>query len=255
MNTVKPPVTPTAPPAKPAKPTVLKTPVTVTPLLMGTGNHEFSIHLKGCKAFKAQKAKSNYAGIEPDYEVEGVLNQRDVIMEVWSDQIVETWQQEEHGEDEDYATVSWAWLTRNGYVHSVMFHSCLDGLPQSSKAAAKTATETIKKSTKQDLATRVAEAAAQMLDEIFSERLIAEEDEPGDEVKDLIAFRDNCIAVFGSADATRQCVAQWMHGMPVLRDRWVAAGLPVPNRSDWADFAPKSNSANGTTPATPKAEA
>lgn len=244
ITKTKPEIKPQAAPAKPEKPKALKTPVDVFYLLTSSGSFTWIIHKTDCKRYNADKQRSQYKGLD-DYGLEGVLNQRDVIMEVWDDQIVETFNAEEHGEDEDYAGVSWAWLTRNGYTGSVQFHTCLDGLAQSASKT-KASSETIKKATKNELATRVIEAAAALLDELFSETLTEEDDEPGDEVRALIEFRENLLTAFGTEEAARQCVAQWLHGMPADRDRWFASGMPIPNRSDWADYQPPAESETDT---------
>jgi hypothetical protein len=237
----KPGIKPDKAPTPPQKPTTLKTPVDVLVLLMGRGESDFIIHTNGCKSYKAQKAKSQYAGME-DYGLEGVINQREVIMEVWDDQIRESYTADD---GDDYATASWAWLTKNGYVHSVKFHTCLDGLPQAAKAGAKSTTESIKKATKQELATRVAEAAATMLTAVFDENLAEDSDEA--------TFLAALLAAFGSEDQARQCVAQWLHGMPVDRDRWYNSGLPIPQRSDWADYVRPEDREKGSKADTPAA--
>lgn len=245
MATSKPAVKPANGPRKPEKAPTLKTPVDVLALLMGTGNYDFVIHAVGCKAYKAQKAKSQYAGME-DYEVPQVVNQRDVIMEVWGDQIADSYKEDDKVGD-DYADATWGWLTKNGFVTSVNFHTCLDGLPQSSKAAAKPNADAVKKATKQELATQVALAAAALLDRVFSANAASTE---GDDDYEDAQFANALIAAFGSQEAARQCTAQWMHGMPVDRDRWYRAGLPIPQRSDWADYQPPADAAP-TTDGTP----
>jgi len=228
----KPAIKPESGPRKPDKPATLKTPVDVLALLMNGGQYDWVVHLKGCKSYKAQKAKSAYAGLEEDYEIPQVINQRDVIMDAWGDQIAESYAADDKVGD-DYAEASWAWLSKNGYVTSVSFHGCLEGLPQSSKAAAKAANaENVKKATKQELATRVALKAAELLDGVF-----AVDENEADASTDP-AFATALLAAFGTEDAARQCVAQWMHGMPVDRDRWYRAGLPIPQRSDWSDYQP-----------------
>lgn len=243
--TTKPPVKPATPPAKPVKATTLKTPVTVKALLMGSGNYDWVIHNEPCKTYPANKKRSAYAGMD-DYVIEDVLNQRDVIMEVWGDQIAETFTADDKTGD-DYATATWGWLSKNGYVHSVSFHTCLDGLPQiSSKTAAKSS-EATKKATKTELATRVALAAAAMLDQVFAASAgQAASDSPE------AAFLADLLVAFGDEASARQCVAQWMHGMPVDRDRWYNAGLPIPQRSDWADYQPPAASATAALATDPK---
>jgi len=225
------PIKAQAAPKPPAKAPTIKTPVNVYALLMNGGPYDWTVHSTTCKSYKAAKAKSAYAGLD-DYEISDVLNQRDVIMDVWDDQIRESFTD---ADGDDYAAASWGWLKKNGYVDSVSFHSvCLQGLPQTSKAAAASkSSEAIKKATKNELATRVAEAAAKLLDDIFDEN-------DGPESKFLAAL----LAAFGSEDQARQCVAQWMHGMPVDRDRWYASGLPIPQRSDWADYTPPATPAD-----------
>ena len=231
---------PTAAPAKPAKATALKTPVNVYMLLMR--GSDFVAHAEGCKQYKALKARSEYASIKEDYVIEGVLNHREIIMEAWDDQLRESWDPEKDGDD--YTSASWAWLVRNGYVGATKLHSCLEGLPQTSKAAgtSKASSEAIKKATKTELATRVALAAAVLLDEIFTVPDPATtpiDPNTGALEGDTHAeFRAALLATFGSEESARQCVAQWMHGMPVDRIRWYQSGLPIPQRSDWADFQP-----------------
>lgn len=221
--TTKPQVKPTAAPKPPAKATPLKTPVDVFALLMGDAKTDFVVHLQTCKSYKAQKAKSNYAGL-PDYAIPGIVNQYQVITEVWDDQITETRAADEDLTDEAKAEdPTWGWLAKNGYVHSVSFHSCLNGLPQSSKAAG-TKAETVKKATKTELATRIAEAAASVLNAIF-------DPDAGDP-----EFLKNVLATFETEEAARQCVAQWLHGMPTDRSRFTKV-LPVPDRSDWHAWA------------------
>lgn len=225
----KPTVAPRSRPAPKAKPEPLKTPVDVNYLLMSSGE-DFQIHKVGCKHYKAAKARSQYAGID-DITLEGVINQREVIMEVWDDIIRDYFLEQNpvaDGEEEpDYATVSWGWLDKNGFVDSVKFHTCLDGLPQQAKTAAKGAST--KKSAKLELATLVAEAAGQMLADLLGASL-ADPEEPYAASASLVksGFRDD--------DEIRQCVAQWLHGLPCDRERWVASGMAIPDRSDWVAF-------------------
>jgi hypothetical protein len=235
-TTAKPEIKPDKAPTPPPKPATLKTPVDVTFLLMNNTG-DFKVHVVGCSVYKRDKARSAYKGLD-DYQIDQVVNRREVIMELWDDQIRESYTADD---GDDYASASWAWLAKNGYVQSVDFHSCLDGLPQAAKAGAKAASESIKKATKQELATRVAEAAATMLTAVFDENLAEDSDEA--------TFLAALLAAFGSEDQARQCVAQWLHGMPVDRDRWYNSGLPIPQRSDWADYVRPEDRATGPTPA------
>ena len=41
------------------------------------------------------------------------------------------------------------------------------------------------------------------------------------------------VAALGGKDAVAMCAASWIHHLPADRERWVKAGLPKPNRSDW----------------------
>jgi hypothetical protein len=228
----KPTVAPKSRPPAPAKPEPLKTPVDAYVLLMPKGT-DFRIHKTDCKSYKAQKAQSSYKGLQ-DYKLEGIVNQLEVIRDVWDDQIREQWE-EEHADPEDpekeipdYGTAPWSWLNANGYVHSVEFHTCLNGLPQQAKGAAKTANT--RKLAKTELATLVAEAAGQMLEDLLGANL-ADPDDPYARAAEMIT------SGFKGDDEIRQCVAQWLHGLPCDRDRWVAAGMAIPDRSDWAGFA------------------
>lgn len=220
----RPQIKPAGKPAAPAKPEPLKTPVNVAVLLMSGGQHDFIIHRQGCPVYKTQKPKSQYAGIKEDYIIEEVMNQREVIGEVWDDQIRETWAEDPKLKDKDYATASWAWLAKMGYVHSVSFHKCLDGLPQQAKTAPKAAST--KKQAKNELATLVAEAAGQMVADLLDANLA--DDGPLAQRAALVT------SGFASDDDIRQCVAQWLHGMPVYRERFLAV-LPRPDRSDWRE--------------------
>lgn len=231
----KPTVTPSSRPSAPAKPEPLKTPVDVFALLM-QGEPDWLIHLTTCKAYKRDKARSQYKGIS-DYKLEGVVNQSEIIRDVWDDQIREQWEEEHTSADgtqdeTDYGTAPWAWLSRNGYVHTVKFHTCLDGLPQQAKGAAKTANT--KKAAKTELATLVAEATAQMLADLLDANL-ADPEDPYAAAAAIVTsgFKDD--------DEIRQCVAQWLHGLPCDRDRWVASGMAIPDRSDWAGYIAKMN--------------
>lgn len=229
----KPTVAPTSRPKPAEKPEPLKTPVDVLVLLMNKGSADFVIHMDGCKSYKSQKARSAYAGLQ-DYRLTDVVNQLEVIRDVWDDQIREQWEEDPKNAETDYGTAPWSWLNKNGYVTSVDFHSCLDGLPQQAKAAAKAGNT--KKAAKQELATLVAEFTAMMLAE-----LLAENTESG---KDTIIPEpaiDLVKSGFKDDDEIRQCVAQWLHGLPCDRDRWVAAGMAIPDRSDWAGFIAKMN--------------
>lgn len=223
-------------PAKPTKTPTLKTPIDALVLLMGTAEAgTYQIHLKGCKQYAAAKKRSQYNG-EPDWVLEGIVNRLQVVMEAWDDQVTESRKADDTlTQDQKAEDPTWAWLAKNGYVDATEFHTCLAGLPQSSKAA-QTKSESIKKSTRQELATRVVEQAALLLDGIFARDTTAEEVDG--ELPYADPFADLLVDAFGSEDAARQCTAQWMHGMPVYRDRWAATNLPIPNRSDWKDYTP-----------------
>jgi hypothetical protein len=239
MTKNRPAVAAAAAPAKPTKTPTLKTPVDVLVLLVGPADAgTYQVHLKGCKQYAAAKNKSQYKGQE-DWVLEGILNRSAVILEAWDDQITETRREDKDLTDDQKAEdVPWAWLLKNGYVGATDFHTCLTGLPQSSKAAA-AKSESIKKSTRQELATRVVEQAATLLDEIFARDTTADEaTDDTDELPYRDPFADQLVVAFGSEVAARQCTAQWMHGMPVDRDRWFLSGLPIPDRSDWKDYTP-----------------
>lgn len=225
----RPTVTPSKRPAPPAKPEPLKTPVDVLVLLMGSQSSDFVIHLNGCKSYKAQKAKSQYAGLD-DYQLTDVVNQLEVIRDVWDDQIREEFEEDPKNEGKDYATASWGWLNSHGYVHSVKFHTCLDGLPQQAKTVAKGNSN--KKAAKIELATLVAEAAGAMLAELLA---TPDPGEPEEATAKFVrsGFKDDA--------EVKQCVAQWLHGLPCDRERWVASGMAIPDRSDWAGFIAKMN--------------
>lgn len=231
----RPTVTPSKRPAPPAKPEPLKTPVDVLVLLMGNQSSDFVIHLNGCKSYKTQKAKSQYAGLD-DYQLTDVVNQLEVIRDVWDDQIREEFEEDPKNEGKDYATASWGWLNSHGYVHSVKFHTCLDGLPQQAKTVAKGAST--KKSAKLELATLVAEAAGAMLADLL------DQEDPEDPENPYAAAASLVKSGFANDDEIRQCVAQWLHGLPCDRDRWVASGMAIPDRSDWAGFVARMNAAS-----------
>ncbi|HLY75921.1 MAG TPA: hypothetical protein VKU80_17510 [Planctomycetota bacterium] len=232
VTKTRPPITPTAKPTPPARPAALKTPVNTLVLLMGGVKNDFLIHREGCKRYAADKKRSQYAGIE-DYKLEEIANQREVIMEVWGDQIAEVWGEDEKLKDKDYAEASWAWLTKNGFVTSVQFHSCLDGLPQSAaaKASAASAANT-KRTAKTLLATLVAEAAGRVVADLQNENVLSPSS------PDAAAI----LAGFATAPEIAQCVAQWLHGMPVDRARFLKV-LPRPDRSDWRAENDAANSA------------
>lgn len=221
-------------PAKPTKTPTLKTPVSVLVLLMGTAEAgTYQVHLQGCKQYAAAKKRSQY-NWQTDWVLEGILNRQAVILEAWDDQITESRKADDDlTDDQRNEDPTWAWLNKNGYVDATEFHTCLAGLPQSSKAAGTAKAESIKKSTRQELATRVVERAAGLLDEIFAT----------DATDEDTAFAVLLVEAFGSEENARQCTAQWMHGMPVYRDRWAATSLPIPNRSDWKDYTPPTTTA------------
>jgi hypothetical protein len=226
-----------AAPAPQAKAATLKTPVTVNALLMGKGDYDWVIHLQGCKQYAAAKKRSSYAGLD-DYTIEGVRNQREVIMEVWSDQIHETYQDDtpkgKTAADEAEAPMSW--LNKHNYTQSVQFHTCLAGLPAIAKGAATgTASATAasaRKAAKTELATLVAEAAGRVVQDILDANLA----DPDSAAAVLIH------AGYKGDDEIRQCVAQWLHGMPTDRKRFLAV-LPRPDRSDWREENDAANSA------------
>jgi hypothetical protein len=231
----KPTVTPSSRPAPKAKPEPLKTPVDVLVLLMPKGGSDFVIHEKSCRSYKGQKAKSSYAGLQ-DYALTQVVNQLEIIRDVWDDQIREEFEEDPKNEGKDYAEASWGWLNQHGYVDSVGFHTCLDGLPQQAKNAIKTANT--KKAAKQELASLVAEATARMLAELLDEATATDPDSPYASSAPVVTggFKDD--------EEIRQCVAQWLHGLPCDRERWVASGMAIPDRSDWAGFIAKLNAAS-----------
>lgn len=229
----KPAVASTAAAARPAvvaKPEPLKTPVDVYALLKGTDEAaEWEVHKVGCRQYGAAKKRSRYAGSDEDYLLEQVINQSEIIREVWDESIQAEFEEDEKNNGKDYATAPWSWLNAHGYVNSVKFHTCLDGLPAQAKTAAKGANSI--KAAKLELATLVAEAAGAMLNELLTP-------EDGDSA---YAAAKTIEAGFKDAAAVRQCVAQWLHGLPCDRDRWVASGMAIPDRSDWAGYIAKMN--------------
>jgi hypothetical protein len=251
-GTVKPAARPSSKPAPKPAPPMLTTPVDVYVLLMSSATQDgFYVHRQGCKGYAPQKKKSAYAGTD-DYALAEIANQREVIMEVWDDQIRESWGDDPDNEqDSDYASASWLWLENNGYVDSVTFHSCLDGLPeqppqkvqkvQKNGTAAKAAAT--RKIAKNELASLVAEASGAMLRSLLGTADIADATEgtaqqtdhplplaPSPEPDRIALVRSG----FRDDEAIRQCVAQWLHGIPADRTRFLAA-LPRPDRSDWRE--------------------
>lgn len=240
MVTTKAPAKPQKAPARPVAPEKLKTPVTVLPILMSNGQHDFVIHRQGCKQYPAQKKRSSYAGLE-DYVLAGINNQREVIMEVWSDQIHETWQEDtpKGKTAADEAEAPLAWLNKHGYVTSVDFHTCLAGLPQTAKGTGTTAkAATVRKAAKTELASLVAEAAGRVVANLLDETA----DFPDAATRTLIYSGFN-----GDTDIA-QCVAQWLHGMPTDRTRFLKV-LPRPDRSDWREENDAAGSAAGSAEA------
>lgn len=229
----RPAVAPKGRPAAVAKPEPKKTPVDVLVLLMPSGDADFIIHEKGCKSYARDKGRSSYKGLQ-DYELTQVANQLEVIREVWSDQIAEQWDEDPKNADTDYGTAPWAWLVANGYVGSVKFHSCLDGLPQQAKAPAKGAGA--KKAAKAELAGVLIESVAFMLDSLLEANMADSEDPYAAPLATITAgFKDDA--------EVRQCVAQWLHHIPADRERWAASGMAIPDRSDWVAYRARMNGA------------
>lgn len=186
------------PPATPAPEP--QAPATTHAFLLMTGS-EFKVHATGCKALKADLKKSSYdtpVGFSPKDE-------EAAVRELWDDQIRESWD----GPEDEQPSVEW--LRDHSYVDTVDFHSCakLGRLPKPPKVDA----AGHKRAAKTELATRAVEAIAQMVAELPADNPIV-------------------VALGGPAE-TAKCAAHWVHHLPADRERWVAAGLPKPNRSDW----------------------
>jgi hypothetical protein len=207
--------------------------VKLTALLMTTGRTGFEVHAIGCADIKKTVAKGkvgNRFNISAD-------NEHDAVYEVYGDQI-----EESYGTDGlQYATLEEA-IT--GHAPDVTFNPCCKlqwGNPEPAKSTAdrnvkaavqrgraarngqpaesprdkaqgsgnrETPKASAKQTAKRELATLVAEAAAAMVFEHAETAGISQED-------------------------AAKAIAHWLHHLPVDRDRWVAAGLPKPDRSDW----------------------
>lgn len=79
-----------------------------------------------------------------------------------------------------------------------------------------------KSSARREIATRVALAAAALVDNMATD---------SSDAAWLTAFAETTDIDKAKAEA-KACIAQWMHGMPVDRDRFLTV-LPRPDRSDW----------------------
>jgi hypothetical protein len=79
-----------------------------------------------------------------------------------------------------------------------------------------------KAAAKRELATRLALAAAAMVDSMATD---------GSDLQWLLAFAETTDPHKAKA-AAKECIAQWLHGMPVDRERFLTV-LPRPDRSDW----------------------
>lgn len=171
--------------------------------LLMNGSGVFQVHKADCPRVAADLKKSDYAAAMKF----SPTSQEDAIRQLWDDQI-----REQAAGDGIKGDPDVAYLFDHGYVGETKFHSCakLDKIvqpkPEKDPAGAKRAAKT-------ELATRAVEAIAAM-------------------VKDLPA--DNpLVTALGGPDEVAKCAAHWVHHLPADRERWVAAGLPKPDRSDW----------------------
>lgn len=164
-----------------------------TELRFATFDSEYRVHAPDCAGLKRDLTESGQKRA-------GVLvaaDRSDAIDQLWA---------EEDPEDPDKTVLP------DGAAEATKFHArCvnrLDGFAPSKAAK----TGSAKRDSKRELATLVIEAIAKV-------------------VANLPA--DSPVFEGLSADEIGKIVPNWVHHLPADRERWVASGLPTPDRSDW----------------------
>lgn len=166
---------------------------------------DFRVHAPGCSV-TARDLKNS------DYEAPVALvvkTEREAILELWSDQIRETF------DTDDLDSITDEQLNENSYVSTVDFHRCTKALP-SGFAEVETVTP---RAAKQRLAMMVASNLDQMVGDLLNGGMAAD--------------------YFASAgmkpDEVASIVAHWIHHIPTDHAEYgkLMKHLPAPDRSDW----------------------
>lgn len=189
-------------------------------------NGDFKVHTAKCPTLKRDLGQSDY---EKAYIVVGT-DQRDVILQLWDDQIRENPDMVDNDNPTDDE------LNSGGFYGATDFHRCVARLEGFGTAkAAKTAGT--KKASKHMLATRLVEAMARELAIILDSNLAGAS----------TSEKEAALILMGMSNAEiRQTAANWIHHFPADRQRWVASGMAVPVRSDWIGFDPDRSEGSDT---------
>jgi hypothetical protein len=158
-------------------------------------NGIFKVHAKGCKSIYRDRKKANN---EFPFKA---ASRYETVAELWDDIINEN-------VPEQYAIRYDAVVS---YYNETDFHSCLADLPDGDPGRPEPETpakaQSAKRAAKRELASLVVEAAARVMTLT----------PPAGMTEDDVA----------------KAIAHWLHHLPADRERWVATGLPKPDRSDW----------------------
>jgi hypothetical protein len=182
-------------------------------------NGEFQVHTPSCPTLKKDLKVS-------DYERPGTLvarDRRDAVLQLWDDQIGE----DERIVDKDSPTES----ELAGYANGTNFHRCVNRVWS---VAVETKPIKVKRDAKRMLANLMVEALAAQITQILDTNL-ADTDESTADARLVLSGMDN--------DEIRKTVSHWIHHFPADRERWVASGMPKPDRSNWQADEPAESAA------------
>lgn len=176
---------------------------------------DFHIHTQTCPTLQRELKTSNYETAQ----ILAAVSRRDAVLQLWDDQI---------REDQDIADPDDPTEPElNGYYHATDFHRCvvkLEGFEATTKGKAN---GTSLRDSKHMLATLLVEAMAAEISRILDSNLAGTAEDEA-EARTVLSGMSN--------ELIWKTASHWIHHFPADRNRWVASGMPAPDRSDWADF-------------------
>jgi hypothetical protein len=175
--------------------------MTIKLTVLLTGDKGFEVHRTGCRDIARTKRTGK---VQNEFPFEAT-DERSAVLDLWSDQIAEN---PDTADNEDRAYAD--------YLPDTKFHGCckLPANAVSVKSAEgsgnrETPKASAKQAAKRELATLVVEQAYKAVLKYCAENTDMTQEEAA------------------------KFVSHWLHHLPADRERWVAAGLPKPDRSDW----------------------
>ena len=183
-------------------------------------NGDFHVHTPTCPQLKRESDKAK----EKPFMVVA-LDRRDALTQLWSDQIAET-DTEDKPDDPSHATDEF--LSTHGFDTATDFHSrCLGKTPGFENPKTKKAGSQGKRDARRMLATLMIEAMAAELATILDTNMATGE-------QDADADRAFILRGMTSAEILTT-TSHWVHHLPADKTRWLASGMPAPDRSDWRE--------------------